>query len=779
MSPFDPLAALEGAVGNLAAGVISNVQKALSNVEDAFNKNVLAPTVSVVESGITGIENGLGDIYNTATSAISNTIGKVSSGLSTLASDAASGLSTVLGNVASGIENVGGNIIKGFENVVGDIGTVLNNIKDAVFAGLGEVGKDIGAGFAAVAHDVFGPIEPIIVNIEKFLGEIPGDLLNFGKDIVAGIEKIPVVVGDVVKTIENFLNPDYRNGLIAKASVGAINEATKFLTGLVTPLVGDILAAGGFGADNVTGDTYRKIVEVAAAETAVGALTELSPSIAFVISNLLKSVTDALLLGSYRNLEQSGNISNPNKLVDAGSMISLFLRGKIDGATLEAELAKDGYSPESIVRLTDASQTLFGLSQIVDARLRGVITSDDEYLVRTAEIGVPGREAQDALKAAQQLFNPDTAINMWRRGIVVAGDTDQFDDLRRSGWTDARIKALKDTSYNLPDIFLSQDFKVRSVDDPDVVNKFQLDYGIDEEYFSAAQKLGWDRKTAQRIYRYYWEYPPFFQVKAMYEAGDLSEADFKDILKFLRFTPYWIDKLSKNLTPKLTKADVKEMYKYQVIHESQIVPELQKIGITGELATQLATLWINSVKLAAPVDQTGAQAAAEKIKGDTLGLVIKAYKDQIFSQQDVKDHLKQVGYTDDIISLELSIADYDTHSAMVKSKVQLYKEAYKAGTMSQNEIINALSSLGITADQLQLYTLEIQLLGTHKTTTPTKAEFISWFKKGIITLTQLVGGLGIIGYSDAWLPYILREAGATVDEIAALNFSIPTALSQF
>lgn len=97
-------------------------------------------------------------------------------------------------------------------------------------------------------------------------------------------------------------------------------------------------------------------------------LTELSPSLAFVISSLVKSVSDALLIGSYRNLEQSGNLDNQNRLVDSTSLISLFLRGKVTAAELETELGKDGYSPDNVQKLILASQNLANLSTLVDAR---------------------------------------------------------------------------------------------------------------------------------------------------------------------------------------------------------------------------------------------------------------------------------------------------------------------------------------------------------------------------------------------------------------------------
>lgn len=513
-----------------------------------------------------------------------------------------------------------------------------------------------------------------------------------------------------------------------------------------------------------------KIGAFAGVETTIGLIEELTPSAAFIISTLLKSVADVVLDPNFRDIEYQSNYSNPNKIVDTQVALDAFHRGNLTKADLLAHLQKEGIGATAAETLIEVAKQLNSIGALISLRFRGDIATDEEFTKRASKLGYEALEALDSLKSSIPLLGPVESLDMFHRDIIPQGWKDAFDDLRKGGWTEDRIGALRDSRYTLPNVFNIQDFTVRQVDNPEVVQKFQLDHLRDDAYMLAAKKLGYSAEDATKIYRYYWEYPPFFQVARLFTNGRLPEADFRDILGFLRFTPYWVDRLVDDMKPQLTQADIKDQYKYQVISGAEISPALQKVGVAKNVADDLQKLWIASVKLATPNDTTGSGAAAQKIKGDTLQLVIKAYKDGILDTAGAMTNLETVGYTDPIIQLELSIADYEIHQQQLKDLLTITKEELASGAIVLTDAITQMSAAGATSTQLDLYNAEFYKIVNHKPALPTKAELKAWYKAGLLSPQELADNLSLLGIGSQWIPNYLVEYGVDPAMINSITF---------
>ena len=278
--------------------------------------------------------------------------------------------------------------------------------------------------------------------------------------------------------------------------------------------------------------------------------------------------------------------------------------------------------------------------------------------------------------------------------------------------------------------------------------------------------------TAKRIYRSYWELPPFFLLINEFKSGKIPESDLRDALAFQRYTPYWIDRFIENLKPSLTAADIKDMYKYEVITAADIVPRLVSIGMGAALAEQYSELWQASIKRAAPIEQTATQADAAALKGETAGLVTTAYKDGLMTNADAEAQLIALGKTLEAAQLMLAIADYELHQQNIKDVFASDKENYLAGNIDLNTVLADLANAGATTAQQNKYYNQLQYAGRSKPKSPSLAEFINWFKGNLINASELIAGLQLLGYSDTWIPFYLIEAGMTSDAVAAMGYNI-------
>ena len=512
-----------------------------------------------------------------------------------------------------------------------------------------------------------------------------------------------------------------------------------------------------------------KLSSFAAVEAAIGAAEELAPSMAFIMSTLLGQLSERVLGPNLRDIEYQTNYGNPNRIVDLSTHIQAYFRGFLTKDEIVTLFRKEGYNEENSNILVRTATLLVGLSELINLRFRGVIASDDDFYGAAGKLGYEKEQAALALMGAQPLIGIGDSVTLWRRNISPQKGEDPMQDLRRMGYNEERIQAIKESSYRLPSVFEYQDIIARQVDNPDQVQKFDLDYLLDETYFANAKANGYDRETALKIYRSYWNLPPFFILASEFKAGTLDEKDFRDLLAFQRFTPYFIDVFVTSLKPKLTQADIKLKYQHGLIGASEIAPELVGIRVSPDLAQELATLWIAEVKVSAPRSPNDGVTSAESIKGETLGLVKTAYKDRVLNKQDATSALLTVGYTQEIIDLTLSIADYELQQSNLKERLAISKELLSAGVSDINTELTSLSGAGATADQLALYQSEFNKILTHKAVTPTLAEFTAWYKKGIISAQDLANGYAIVGVGPTWMPYYLQHAGVDPVTAAALT----------
>lgn len=776
---FDPFAAIYSQLQAVANYVKTNVEGTLGNAEKSFFDNIFTPVINVLDSGLSDLERGFSNIGNGIANDISGALSDVGSGLETIGADTIRSVSNVINDVTAGFSELASTVTSGITSAFSSLEQGFTFIKNSVEQGLGIVAQDIGSAFDAVGREVVSVFTPILQEIGGFIEQLPSDIATIAKDIVAGVELIPTAlekVGDAILKSASF------QGKVDQASIfntGIGDTVRGLINSILMPTIRELFAAAGFNGGALTGGGVDRIIEVAFAQQAIQEAEEALGASGFIIANLIDRVSDPLLRGAFRELEYAGNETEPNKLLDLDTLLILFHRGAVSADEVRAELVKDGLSGSNADKVIQASLRLNGIGELTQSYFRGLIDSPDNYIIRAKKLGIPEVDIREFLEISRPLIDPIDAIRMWRRGVKVEGDSDSFGDMRRKGFTDARIDAIKAASYELPNVFNIQDFAVRQVDNPDIVNKFDLDYLRDDKYMSGAKALGYTEDDAIRIYRYYWEYPPFFQVARLYQNGRLPEADFKDVLGFLRFTPYWVDRLVADLKPQLTVADIKDLYKYQVISADDIITKLGEIGTPEHLAEQYKELWVASVKLASPLDQTSTTAAILKTQGLSLTLIIQAYKDHVITSAQATELMSEIRIGAEEAGLHLKIADYDLHKVAVDQEIADIKANISAGLLSVHDAIIEMQQLGITATQIDRYSAEFTKMQSRKPKVPTLAEFTSWLKHSIISLGDYVNGLRFLGYDDSWIPYYLAAAGATAADIATVGLTAPTALSQF
>lgn len=766
---------LEGIANQVASSVGGAITSVLSFIVNGVQRNVIQPLSTGIGDTLDAIGNSVSALEHAAASGIENSVNTVAKSLDTIVATTEVGFNNVLSGVEGGINAIAQSAGQVFSELVAGVQQGFTAITGAIGQALEAVATALHDGLVAVGTTIASELEKVFVPVAEFIKNIPADVAEIAGKVVDGLKAVGTDVARIAdfaeKTVARYI-PTEALKILGELSRGDFADAFK------TALSGEIKVLGTATGIDITPEfdiALARVAGLAGAEFVIGGMEEFFPGAAFIMAHLLNHIADTVAVGDFRAMNQAGNAGSPNEILGLGELVRGRYRGLISADDYASTMLKHGYNTDTSETLFKNSATLLGLTELIALYKRGKIADLQTLSKRARQVQVNDDTLTDALELYNKLLGAGEAIEMMRRGVLPEGWQTPFDDLTRDGFTKERIDALIAISNKIPSVFEYQDFVARRVDDDAHAQKFNLDFGIDEEYFKVAKANGYDEKTARRIYRSYWNLPPFFLLASEFKAGKIDEATIRDALAFQRFTPYWIDAFVSQLKPTLTQADIKDSYKYQLISADAIVPELQKIGVAPDLALRLRDLWVASVKLANPTDQTAAQLEKDKIKGETEGLLKTAYKDGIITRDDAKARLVALGKTADSAELILEIADHELQQSNLKETFQIVKDEYLAGSIDINEATIALSTAGVNTQQLSLYLDQLSKAGRSKPKVPTLAELTAWHKKGIISDVQLASGLSLLGYSQTWIPYYLLAASVSqsVIESLGLTFAFP------
>ncbi len=767
----DILGIIDNISRNIANSIGGTIQDVLGKINNKLNNYVLYPISNDVSNVFNSIDKSVTALETNASQSIKNAVYDVGNTLSSIENNVISGFDNGIRSISNAITTIGGSIVNTFTNIIKSIATGFNSVKTGVEYVVTGFAKTVSQALEIYSKNISNEIVKVITPLVSFIDQIPKDIETIPIVIKSGFKEWSDTVHEVIKLWATNIEKPALVDLVKIWNDKTTKKELEVLKVFKPNIIGVFDNITGFKLSDIPKESFERLAGTVIAEAGLGILSKGDQSLAYIISGIINQISRGLLIGTYRDIEQAGNDTEPNRIFDVGVLVDGKYRGVIKDKEYYKELSKGGFDKGHADQLYSIGNMLLAVNDLISLYRRGYIKDIQELYDKAIQVRADKGQVDALLNLYNTLLNAGESIEMWRRNVLPENWNTHFDDLIRSGVTLERIQALKDISYTLPSIFQYQDLTVRKVTDKNTVNKYKLDYLLDDNYLNNAKANGYDEKTAIELYRSYWELPPFFIVEGLFSRGKFSEKDFRDVLAFERYTPYWIDRLVENLKPTLTTGDIKDLYKYQVISKSEIIPHLLSIGIPKDLATQYSELWEASIKLAEPLHQTGQQIKAIKMKGDTEALIKTAYKDKVISRKEAEAALIKINVESEAAALILDIIDYEIQQQSIRDEYELVSVEFKAKSITLNQALNMIQKAGATADQLTIYNSKLQRSGKIRTRTPTLSEFEKWFKKGIISIVQFVEGLSMLGYGNNWIPYYLMINGVSEKEIIKLGFS--------
>jgi len=252
----------------------------------------------------------------------------------------------------------------------------------------------------------------------------------------------------------------------------------------------------------------------------------------------------------------------------------------------------------------------------------------------------------------------------------------------------------------------------------------------------------WGYQTSQLLNAISWSYG----------FGWLSWIGLSPILNHLVANPA-SDTLSREFPEKgLTKSEIMKLYKQGKINEQTARMLLAEMGYTRE-AIDLTFLLTREEKV-------------EKEKDLTKSEILKAYREGILSRDDVVIKLRALGYSDDEIQILLEL-NKDVKSIERKTRerdlsvTQIIK-AYKLNLVTEEELREYLKKLGYDDREIEIlikiYTTEKEIEKHERSRDLSKSEIVNAFLLGLISFEDAKMRLKQLGYDDDEAELILAIA---------------------
>ncbi|GAH19953.1 unnamed protein product, partial [marine sediment metagenome] len=201
--------------------------------------------------------------------------------------------------------------------------------------------------------------------------------------------------------------------------------------------------------------------------------------------------------------------------------------------------------------------------------------------------------------------------------------------LRKIGIHPDYNSLYKELAFQIPPVADIITMAVREAFTPEIAAKFGQyeDYPPDLETW--AMKKGLSKEWSQRYWAAHWSLPSPLQGFEMLHRGVINEGELNMLLRALDVMPFWRDKLTQIAYRRLTRVDIRRMYKQGVLDEKEVYESYLQHGYNPENAERMSEFTIRQTL-----------ATLSKF---TSGDIIKAFASRMITNSEAISLLGDIG----------------------------------------------------------------------------------------------------------------------------------------
>ena len=408
----------------------------------------------------------------------------------------------------------------------------------------------------------------------------------------------------------------------------------------------------------------------------------------------------------------------------------LYKRGLVDAGELSFRLSEIGWPAEKRPLVQDLSYSLPNAMLMVQADLL-YGTADAGILTDIAKADIHPTYAKQYLDAVlTKPASTDVIAYMLRQDPNLSGlDA----ELRKIGIHGDYWPLYKELAYQIPPVADIITMAVREAFTPAIAERFGQYEDFPDDLAEWAGKKGLKPEWAKRYWAAHWSLPSANQGFEMLHRGVIDETELEMLLRALDVMPFWRDKLIDIAYKRVTRVDVRRMYKTGVLTETEVYEANLELGYNERDAKRMTEFTVISTL----------QSLAKFTTTD----VISAYTKRMIDRTEAGGLLRDLGVKSNDVSYILDTADYKRQWALTDVKVAGIKNLYKKRQYDADKAREQLFALDLPTEQIDAlmdtwwYEIKAEPVRTWTT-----AQTVSFVKAGLITPARAVRELQTIGY---------------------------------
>lgn len=328
------------------------------------------------------------------------------------------------------------------------------------------------------------------------------------------------------------------------------------------------------------------------------------------------------------------------------------------------------------------------------------------------------------------------------RQDATLSDLDQ--QLTRIGIHPDYIKVYKELAYQIPPVADIITMAVREAFTPEIAARFGQYDDFPPAFAEYAAKKGLTKEWAERYWASHWSLPSAQQGFEMLQRGVINYDELNMLLRALDVMPFWRDRLTQIAFRRLTRVDVRRMYRVGVLDEAGVYDAYLELGYNERDARRMTDFTV--------------QQTLTTLSKFTTSDIVKAYTKRMIDRAEARSLLTILKVSGSDADFILSTADYKRQWEFTDSQISGIRNLYKKQVYDNNKARGELLKLGLPTEQVSV--LMQQWFYEAKETAPrtwTLAQTLGFMQDGLITRDRARTELKIMGYDDEHIDVYMRS----------------------
>ncbi|KKM27183.1 hypothetical protein LCGC14_1577260 [marine sediment metagenome] len=444
----------------------------------------------------------------------------------------------------------------------------------------------------------------------------------------------------------------------------------------------------------------------------------------------------------------------PIKQMDPGTLVIARIKGSIDNATYQSEMAMQGYSGGTSDAFVTAAEQILGPGELLGMLVRGVI-APDKFTSELTRLGVSEESASSLAQMAEQILAPDTLVRAMFRGEIDAGKYKS--EMGRLGFTPESADNFEATAKIIGGPSDMIRWAVREVFTPEIVAELGLGDEFPSEFIAQAAKIGMEEEIASNEWKAHWVLPSigqgFQMLHRRVEKRDGGTFDLSDMDRLLRVQdvmPFFRGMITQIAFQPFTRVDVRRMHKMGVLDRDEVKSAYMDRGFDDEKAEKMTEFTIQF--------NTGSEKELTKteiMRALARGVIDEPIALELLSDLNIPTEAAQI-----IVATQAAKVAMDTTDELVDIEIDRFVD----GLISEDELQDAIIQLDLATPQLELLMAKARRKNRRAEKMPSKADILRWHITGIIDRESADTLLERIGFIEQFRVIYLQESEASEEE---------------